>query len=194
MKYFKGPIEDIANLFYNEQTCLFCNEVKTLSIPVDFAISDKYSRAEKENKMGCLDCLRKGEFEIWHDTEFGMLEKDGFKKVYLHHMENPPKVLEQNKIELRRTPQIQTSQQELWLTHCNDFMVYKGTWEPIDFVKNSSNSNGRELFLSMTDVDMNHLWDDYFEEGGILTENWYATYYVFECSHCKKLRGNWDCD
>lgn len=97
-------------------------------------------------------------------------------------------------IELRRTPQIVTLQQELWLTHCNDFMTYKGTWEPSDFNKNSNSGNGKELFLEMTDSELNHLWDDSLEKGETELEEWYATYYVFECKHCGKLRGNWDCD
>jgi len=44
-----------------------------------------------------------------------------------------------------------TWQQELWLTHCNDFMIYKGTWEPKDFIANRKSGNGKALFLEMTD-------------------------------------------
>jgi len=25
-------------------------------------------------------------------------------------------------------------------------------------------------------------------------KDWHATYYVFKCKHCGKLKGNWDCD
>ena len=73
-------------------------------------------------------------------------------------------------------------------------MIYKGTWEPGDFYRNSKNGNGRDLFLEMTDQDLNHLWDESLEDGEIELKSWYATYYAFECRHCGKLRGNWDCD
>jgi uncharacterized protein CbrC (UPF0167 family) len=120
----------------------------------------KYSPEEKEGRKGCYECLRKGEFEFWHDTEFGMLDKDGLSKVYAHNIENPPKLSESLLIELRRTPQIITWQQELWLTHCDDFMIYKGTWKPLDFYKNSKTGDGRRLFMEMTDEDWNHIWDE----------------------------------
>jgi hypothetical protein len=50
------------------------------------------------------------------------------------------------------------------------------------------------LFLEMTDNDLNHLWDESLEDGKLELKSWYATYYAFECQHCGKLRGNWDCD
>lgn len=97
---------------------------------------------------------------------------------------------------MRGTPQIIAYQQELWLTHCNDFMVYKGTWEPSDFYKNSSTGDGRDLFMKMTDAEMTHLWNDsqINNQATIELWTWDARYYVFECRHCGKLRGNWDCD
>lgn len=87
-----------------------------------------------------------------------------------------------------------TWQQELWLTHCNDFMVYLVTWEPNDFYVNSEDGDGKKLFLEMTDGDMNHLWDSSLNNPNEKLEHWHATYYVFKCSHCGKLRGNWDCN
>ena len=77
-----------------------------------------------------------------------MLDKEGLSKVYTHNMENPPKLAESLLIELRQTHQFITWQQELWLTHCNDFMNYKGIWEPLDFYKNSKTGDGRDLILS----------------------------------------------
>lgn len=109
-------------------------------------------------------------------------------------MNHPPPVDQMKLSTLRRTPQIATYQQEVWLTHCNDFMVYKGTWEPMEFYKNSPTGDGRDLFMEMTDADLNHLWDDSLEDGQKVLEQWFPTYYVFECMHCKKLRGSWDCD
>jgi len=72
-------------------------------------------------------------------------------------------------------------------------MIYKGTWEPKDFYNNCSDGDGRKLFMDMTSEYQN-LWDDSLSEGETVLDEWYATYYVFECTHCGKLRGNWDCD
>lgn len=193
-QYFEGPIDEMGDLLEGTHPCSLCGKENHMCFSIDHAITNKFSNDEKENKIGCIDCLRKGEFEFWHDTEFGMLDENGLSKVYNHNMDNPPEINKLKLIELKRTPQIVTWQQELWLTHCNDFMTYKGTWEPSDFNKNSKSGNGRELFFEMTDKDLNHLWDDCLEDGEIELTQWYPTYYVFECKHCGKLRGNWDCD
>lgn len=161
---------------------------------IDYAITMRFADGEKDGKIGCIDCLRKGEFEFWHDTEFGLLDENGLTKVYSTHMDNPPKIDTKKLIELRRTPQIVTWQQEHWLTHCGDFMIYKGTWEPKDFYKNSKTGDGKELFLEMTDKEISHLWDDSLPDNEKELKEWYPTYYVFKCKHCGKLRGYWDCD
>jgi uncharacterized protein CbrC (UPF0167 family) len=88
-----------------------------------------------------------------------MLDENGLSKVYNHNMDNPPAIPQDLLKEMLRTPRIVTWNQELWLTHCNDFMIYKGTWEPKDFYSNSQNGNGRKLFLEMTNEDLLHLWD-----------------------------------
>ena len=72
-------------------------------------------------------------------------------------------------------------------------MVYQGTWEPEDFYRHSPTGDGRSLFYEMTDEYQN-LWDDSLPEGQTVLKQWHATYYVFKCRHCGKLRGNWDCD
>ena len=45
-----------------------------------------------------------------------------------------------------------------------------------------------DMFMEMTDKEINHLWDVSLEEGETLLEQWYPTYYVFECRHLRKLR------
>jgi uncharacterized protein CbrC (UPF0167 family) len=114
--------------------------------------------------------------------------------MYNHNQPPPPGFPDEPLVELRRTPQIITWQQELWLTHCNDFMAYIGTWEPNDFYTNDPGGDGRALFLQMTNKDCQHLWDDSLRLGAERLESWYATFYAFRCLHCGKLCGNWDCD
>ncbi len=48
-------------------------------------------------------------------------------------MDNPPSVDGNRLTELKRTPQIVTCAAGIMANACNDFMVYKGTWEPTDF-------------------------------------------------------------
>jgi len=192
-KYFKGPIEDMSALITKKSVCSICGKTD-FCFELDFTITDAFPDDDKDGKAGCYSCLKDGRFEFWHDTEYGMLDENGLSKVYNHNMANPPAINAGNLTEMRRTPQIATWQQELWLTHCDDFMIYKGVWEPLDFYSNSQDGNGKALFMSMTDEDLNHLWDDSLPKNETTLKGWYPTYYVFECSHCGKLRGNWDCD
>jgi uncharacterized protein CbrC (UPF0167 family) len=192
--YFKGPIDDMGDLLKGRHKCSICDHEHEYCFDLEYCTTDKFAGDTKRGKTGCYECLRKGAFEFWHDTEYGMLNEKGLYKIYSHNMDNPPKLPEISLLELRRTPPIVTYQQEIWLTHCNDFMVYKGTWQPLDFYTNSSTGDGRDLFMEMTGKDMTHLWDESLEEGQTLLEQWYPTYYVFECRHCQKLRGYWDCD
>ena len=184
----------MSYLLTGNQTCAICGAFNQPCFSLDYVLTEVFADDMKEGKVGCVKCLREGKFEFWHDTEYGMLDENGLKKVYNHNMDNPPPMEIEKLIELRRTPQIVTWQQELWLTHCNDFMTYIGTWAPSDFSRNSKNGNGRELFLEMTDDDSNHLWDESLNQDESNLESWHATYYAFECGHCGKLRGNWDCD
>lgn len=184
----------MGDLLDGKHKCSICHLHHDNCFDLEFSITDKFNPDDKKDKIGCYECLRKGEFEFWHDTEYGVLDEKGLSKVYSHNIESPPKLSESLLLELRRTPQFITYQQEIWLTHCDDFMVYKGTWQPLDFYKNSPTGDGRDLFMEMTDKDMSRLWDESLVDGQTLLEQWYPTYYVFECRHCRKLRGYWDCD
>jgi uncharacterized protein CbrC (UPF0167 family) len=144
--------------------------------------------------MGCLSCLRAGRFEFWHDTEFGLLDQNGLSHFYNHHKPPPAEFPPAALVELRRTPQIVTWQQEIWLAHCNDFMAYLGTWEPADFYANAPDGDGPALFREMTDEAHRRLWDASLPLGAARLECWHATYYAFACLHCGIRRGNWDCD
>ena len=192
-KYFEGPREDMSGLAAGDVRCELCGRVgdgfdlddATCALPDD----------EKAGKFGCADCLTSGRFEFWHDTDIGMLDERGLEKVYKHNADPPPDLPETARVGLRRTPQIVTWQQELWLSHCSDFMVYIGTWEPADFARKATDGDGRALSLKMTrDAELQFLWDECLAEGEAVPAGWHATYYAFRCRHCGDLAGNWDCD
>src|SRR5437764_435457 len=104
--------------------------------------------------LGCFACLRAGRFEFWHDTEVGVLDEKGLTKVYNQNRPPPPGLSPSALVELRRTPPIVTWQQELWLTHCDDFMAYQGTWQPRDFDAHAADGDGRSLEAGCTDAEI----------------------------------------
>ena len=190
-EYFQGPVSEMASLCKGEKTCGICKRVGPC-----FELRSATIQSEEASEVGygCWECLANGKFEFWHDTDIGMLDEKGLTKVYKHNQPRLEGFPDAALVALRRTPQIVTWQQELWLTHCNDFMVYQGTWQPKDFNGNAANGDGRALFLQVTDDDYAHLWDESLPDGKTLLKDWHATYYAFKCRHCGKLRGNWDCD
>ena len=187
--YFQGPADDMAYLSEGDHKCDFCNcTVRCFSL-------DETDVPKDGAQYGCADCLRKGRFHFWHDTEVGLLtEKSPLPRhVYKHNKSVPEGFNQAAFATLLRTPQIVTWQQEVWLTHCNDFMAYLGTWKPVDFHLQAKDNDGRKLFLEMTDADLAHLWNEATPTGDDGPKDWYAAYYAFRCLHCGALRGNWDC-
>lgn len=192
-KYFAGPTSEMAGLCNEQCACYFCGHVSAC-FALDFAVCPTLKGDERRGQVGCIDCLQAGRFEFSHDTEVGVLDQSGLKHVYKDNKPAPAGFSMPALGELRRTPRIVTWQQELWLTHCNDFMTYQGTWEPEDFHRHSPTGDGKKLFLEMTDEWYQHLWDASLRPGQTKPTGWHATYYVFKCGHCGTLRGNWDCD
>jgi uncharacterized protein CbrC (UPF0167 family) len=190
--YFRAPGQHMAGLGENDVVCTFCDAVGPC-----FALAGAHcpslTRDEKGAAFGCFACLKSGRFEFSHDTEIGMLTERGLKKFYSHNARPPADFPHAALRELRRTPQIVMWQQEVWPSHCNDFMAYIGTWEPRDFASNAADGDGRALFLEMTDPARSPLWDRSLRPGEQEPAAWYATYYAFRCLHCQKLRGYWDC-
>ncbi len=193
LKYFRGPLHDMAHLADGDAECSLCGEAGPC-FRLEYALCPELTEEQKEPAFGCFSCLQTGRFEFWHDTEIGLLDENGLTHVYKHNQHPPPDFPSTALAELRRTPQIVTWQQELWLVHCKDFMAYLGTWDPVHFYVNASDSDGKALFLEMTDKEDQHLWDQSSPPGVTRLQSWHATYYAFRCLHCGKLRGNWDCD
>ena len=192
LKYFAGPITDMADLTGETRPCSFCGQRRPC-FELSDAICPELPEDAGESMIGCLDCLRAGRFEFRHGTEFGMLTEEGLIDERTEEPSLSKRLSEAALVELRRTPRIATNQDEIWLTHCNDFMAYQGTWNPSDFYGNAPDGDGKALFLEMTDHDQD-LWDDSISDPSGRVTSWYATYYVFKCLHCGKLRGYWDVD
>jgi uncharacterized protein CbrC (UPF0167 family) len=172
-RYFCGPQHDMSALVEGDATCSLCGQ-RGRCFRLEYSLCPSLAPEAKESGVGCFECLRQGRFEFWHDTDIGQLDENGLTHVH-NHDESPAAAL----VELRRTPQIVTWQQELWLTHCNDFMAYLGTWEPKDFYANDPEGDGRALFHEMTDKDYSHLWEESLQPGAERLESWHATFYAF---------------
>jgi len=190
--YWDAPEEQIDLLSKNVEVCSLCGQ-KGQCFELEYIYPE---HSEKEGKKGCLDCLKTGRFTFSHDTEIGLLNKDGLRKEYKHNLEpawtkHLPELYLEN---LRRTPFFISYQQGLWLTHCQDFMIFIGTWGTIDFHLNSENGDGRALFIEMTDPSMQEIWPFMAKESGLPLSKRSIWYHAFKCPHCQRLRGYWDCD
>lgn len=177
-EYFHGPIEEMAQLAKGQQSCSFCGQ-RALCFQLDGA------------KRGCFPCLRRGHFTFDHNTEIGLLTPQGMERLYGSEKGISDQFDRAAFAALLKTPRFTTWQEEEWLIHCNDFMIYLGEWKPQDFRRNAKDGDGRRLFLEMTDKA--HLWDEATPGGAREPEDWYASYYAFKCRRCGALRGYWDC-
>ena len=187
-RYFCGPQHEMSALVEGDASCSLCGQ-RSRCFRLEYTLCTSLTSDAKESAIGCFECLRKGRFEFWHDTEIGVLDEYGLTHEYNHNQPPPPDFPPSALVELRRTPQIVTWQQELWLTHCNDFMAYTGAWEPKDFYANAPGGDGRALFLEMTDKVYRHLWDESLPPGAQRLESWHATFYAFRGLHCGKALG-----
>lgn len=192
-KYFASSLSDMAGFVGEIKTCSLCGQ-QGPCFELEHAICPELPQGKREGKTGCYDCLRTGRFEFWHYTERGSLHKQGLRSELTNRLYLPEGFAEESLIELRRTPRIACNQKERWLVHCYDFMVYQGVWSPPDFYEHDPDGDGRALFMNMTDADNQSLWDDSWYDRTERLSDWHATYYVFRCLYCGKLRGNWDID
>ena len=177
--YFKGPVNEMADVYEKAQKCCVCQD-------------EKIGYLDGPNHI-CLDC---NPHHIFKDTEAGILND----KLEFICDDNEQKLTGiniplENRGEFSRTPNFITWQQGRWLNHCDDFMVYLGEWKPLDFlVKSSTNlMTPYELFKEMTDFDEIPEWlHDFLKNKW--PDEWGITYYSFQCRCCKKYRGYWDSD
>lgn len=75
-KYFKGPIDEMSDLVIEHSVYSICGKTDHC-FELDYTITNVFSDDEKDGKFGCYSCLKKGRFEFWNDTEFGMLDENG---------------------------------------------------------------------------------------------------------------------
>src|SRR5262249_41899159 len=135
-RYFCGPQHEMSALVEGDALCSLCGQ-RSRCFRLEYTLCTSLTSDAKESALGCFECLQKGSFEFWTVREFGLLDENGLTHEYNHNQPPLPDFPPAALVELRRTPQIVTWQQELWLTHCNDFMAYTGTWEPKDFYTNA---------------------------------------------------------
>lgn len=183
--YFSASAPDLVNFKYGKDNCPVCKETKSKFIIPPFG---EYSKI-------CLDCLLITDIKFSHDSEHGPVISENLPPDFLEEIGDIKKHINENYIkELLRTPEFSNIQGCRWMIHCNDFMIFRGIWEPIDFTENSTDRNGKKLFIEMTDKDYIHLWDDCELAENEQEYSWEdVQYYAFECRHCGKLRGYWDC-
>jgi uncharacterized protein CbrC (UPF0167 family) len=180
--YYNASILFLQNFNFGKRTCPNCLEDKSC-----FIIPP---HGEFENL--CTDCLRVVNIEFSHDTEKGIVSKNGLLpntpdeyNIYKHvKLEYIKKLLD--------TPEFRTIQGGQWKLHCDDFMEFQGVWEPSDFTEHSK-TNGKDLFMKMTEESSNFLWDEVELKDNETEDTWAnVEYYAFKCLHCKKYKGFWE--
>ena len=146
-------------------------------------------------QYGCIDCLKERRFKFYHETELGAMQPDyrfltiegnPFKVEPLKYIysELPDGFQRESFDELLYTPPYVRWQQEVWLVHCNDFMVCLGRWKQRDFEEYAEDGDVDALVKSMVAFD----WmGKVFIDDDIL-------YIAFRCRHCGTLRGYQDFD
>ena len=102
-KYFKGPVDEMSDLLVEKAVCAICG-MEDYCFELDYSITEYFSDEEKEGKIGCINCLKKGIFEFWHDTEFGILVENGISNPYPQKNLNLSIIPKASLTELRRTP------------------------------------------------------------------------------------------
>jgi uncharacterized protein CbrC (UPF0167 family) len=194
-RYFLGPSSEMLHLAPSTVECAFCSKVGD-GFDLDAAIRVAHDERKNSSMFGCPECLLAGRFGFAHNTDVGTLGEAGLRREYPNHRAAPPAFRPDAVETLRRTPDVLRWQYEPWLTHCDDFMAYVGTWRPSDFVRNAPNGYGRSLFLRMTrEPDLRHVWDAECPAGATVPpDSWHPVYYAYRCLHCGELAGNWDCD
>ncbi len=182
-RYFQAPRAQMSGLARRDVTCSFCD-----------VAGEGFTVDERTSKYGCFACLAQGRFGFFHDTEVGLLLGEGQLESFYDHNEPPPDGFSSRAlIELYHTPQFVSIQQAVWLTHCDDFMAYIGTWLPRDFAAASPVGDARSQFIAMARTsDAARTWDTCVQEDVELPDEWVLGYYAFRCLHCNTLAGNWD--
>jgi uncharacterized protein CbrC (UPF0167 family) len=194
LPYFKAPLSH--TLLYpgadpDPNICVCCEK--------EYEHTFYIEGSGKNEKYGCLDCLLKRKFSLWHSTGIGDVVNGKSK------LTPPPEFSQQALIDICYSPPIATYQSYYYLSHCKDFMTYIGRWEPDDFNNNAIDNDGRSLWISaVNDTRADWLWDqtikdmhEYGDEWPLYeNSNWAegAAVYVFKCRHCGKIECYWDCD
>jgi len=192
-RYYRAPIDQVFRLAATK-ACICCGRVRESSLLQNHS-------AQEPDRFVCLDCLSQKKHQVTsQDTELGIVE-NGILNVWDSKSDSfkpgrPPTTFRDDALqEICYTPMFEALQQCTYLTCCNDFMAYIGRWVPSDFMKRKPSDNGKSLFQQMTgDEQIEWIWDQSIKESRV--DEWAlgAWYYAFECLHCEKLRGYWDCD
>ena len=197
----------MSGLLPGESVCGICGSKGRC-----FQLDSRHKPSDSDASLGCLACLRADRFGFFHVTEAGYLDEKGLTwygeeprssgRVFvvsptgesadtrsdpLPLAPEPP--CEEAIDELRRTPEFHTWNEVPWPIHCNDFMVYLGTWQPRDIAYEAKlrGESAAEFFVSMTDEQHRGIWPGD-------TDEWGLTFHVFRCTQCGSLIGRVDLD
>lgn len=161
-KYFENVEK---NAYYTDTKCQFCGNESNCLEGVFF---------EKENIFSiCLDCFDKKMVSVEiPDYIKTRVKNNVYEKI----------------TDLKFTPPVPWIQNNDWPVCCDDFMVYIGEWQQIDFnhYADSKSSNGIEVLKELIDSEIaqqvenyKNLWEEIGNEAGA---------FAFRCLCCGKIK------
>jgi len=206
IRYFEAPESEMLGLLAGQHRCDICGQVARCFDLQRALTPEKLAPAA----LGCIACLQEGRFGFFHSTDVGDLTEDGLTwyghppmtrpRVFVGSSDGltvhaaevrpvPMPALPASAIEeLRRTPDFPTWNEVSWPVHCDDFMVFLGSWQPADVAAKAQavGMDARDLFANMVEREERVLWQ---EEG-----EWGMNFVVFRCTKCPQHRGIPDFD
>jgi hypothetical protein len=158
LKYF---VDFKKNAVFSNEQCDICGSN-------DNCLEAEYFDNDEDFRSICLKCLLSGKQLVNIPSylknklieNIKQVDKRISDKIINEKVEN---ILD----ELSKTPPVPWVQFNNWPVYNGDFMKYIGEWNKEDFIKNSSDKNGKNYILSLLDEqikkqidDMDAFWDD----------------------------------
>lgn len=175
-KYYNNPGKDAI---FTEKKCQFCGTD-------EHCLEGEYFERGDDVVSACLHCLSEGKITVYIPDyiiervikNLNELDKENKTHINKERGKNLAK-------ELSKNPPVPWIQYNDWPVCCNDFGRYLGEWDKEEIVRNASDENVKQYFMSIIDdfsrskIDnYDYLWDDIGKNTII---------FVFECIHCSKI-------
>lgn len=192
--YFRGPAEHLYG-YVQARQCDLCDRFgdSAIEIPAGFlqkslvrissiGEGDPFANKTlgKDDLTICTGCLGQRRVAFRHSTETGAgITLQELSRLF-------PSISVERLEDFRVTPEFNANQEPFWLTHCNDFMDYIGTWGRDNFEQEAAKQAIKPHVL-FNRIAVRTEFDD--ERPSWSKWNSGEEFYLFECRHCRQKHG-----